>query len=117
MVHRMARSESSLQRGARLGAAQSRPRIVPRWLVLSALANFAANALFPRLSYRLRWITRAGPHGLALHVAAGTLAWLGVDALVRGLARAALKREDVAERLRAELGRPPWPEEVDRALR
>jgi hypothetical protein len=109
--------ESKTQREARMGAAFQRPSLVPRWLALSALATFASNALFPRLSYRLRWVTRAGPRGLALHLAAGTLVWLGADAMVRWTARAILKREEVVQRLRAELGRPPWPEEVDRALR
>jgi hypothetical protein len=54
---------------------------------------------------------------VAVRVALTTLAWLAIDAFARGIARAGLEREEVVKRLRAELGRPPWPEEVDRALR
>jgi DNA-directed RNA polymerase specialized sigma subunit len=53
---------------------------------------------------------------VAVRIVLSTLAWLAIDAFMRGMARAALEREEVVQRLRTELGRPPWPEEVDREL-
>ncbi|MEA2438840.1 MAG: hypothetical protein QOH76_264 [Thermoleophilaceae bacterium] len=80
-----------------------------------AFFNFALAALFPRLSYRERWVARAGPRGLAAYLCATTAMMLAVDWMVRAIARGTVEREELIERLRKELGRPPWPEEIDRA--
>jgi hypothetical protein len=110
----MARSESTTQRLARLGLAQRPPHTPHRWVLINFVGGALIGVLFPR---RLRWGTRGGPWAMALKIAANALAWLAMDALARGVARGVLAREEVAQRLRAELGRPPWPEELDRALR
>jgi hypothetical protein len=100
---------------ARLGGAARSPRLSLKTVARDALLNFALGALFPRLSYRLRWVARAGPRGIAAYVGAATLMMLAVDWMVRAIARGTLERDELRERLRKELGRPPWPEEIDRA--
>jgi hypothetical protein len=110
----MARSESTTQRLARLGLAQRPPHTPHRWVLINFVGGTLVGALPPPLT---SWLRRMEPRGLAWRIGLGTLVWLALDAIVRGVARATLEREQVAARLRAELGRPPWPEEVDRALR
>jgi hypothetical protein len=100
-----------LERTARLGIAATSPKISPRSHVFNTVASFAFNARFPRLAYRTRWITRAGPRGIALSVLGGFAGRLALDAFFRWSARESLRQRAIRERLRAELGRPPWPEE------
>jgi hypothetical protein len=113
----MVRSESKMERVARLGLAQQPPHTPPRWVAINFVGGALTGALFPRLTARLRRIEPRSPRALAIRFVLSTLAWLAIDAFMRGMAEAALDREKAEARLRAELGRPPWPEEIDRALR
>jgi hypothetical protein len=70
---------------------------------------------FPRLRRRLDSINRVGPRGFAIHVALHAAIIMGMDRLMRWFARSARERADLEARLREELGRPPSPEELERA--
>jgi hypothetical protein len=111
----MRAKSTSVERMARLGAASRSPRRPVRSIARDALLNFALGALFPRLAYRLRWVARARLRGVAAYIAVTTLGMLAADWIVRVVARGTLERDELRERLRKELGRPPWPEEIDRA--
>src|SRR4051794_24390395 len=100
---------------ARLGVA-SRPPVSPglRWVLLGWLV-LSSIALLPRpirllLSGRHR-SARSRLRGLGLHFAA----LVGMDWMVRWMAVAAIERRKLEERLREELGRPPWPGEIEDA--
>lgn len=99
-------------RRARLGLAATPPPTDLRKAALVALADTLLGAIFPRLSYRLRWVTRAGPRGVAASLAMRFAFTLAMDAMMRWIARATMERRDIEARLRKELGRPPWPGEV-----
>ena len=84
------------------------------WDVLvHAALTFVGTALFPRLSYRLRWPTRLRGRRLLVYIAGNTavLLWLGewVAPMARG---AAEKVEGVKQQLRWELGREPTEKEL-----
>ena len=86
-------------------------------IVLNMLLTVPLATRFPRLQRLLDWPAHASRRsllaGLTLHAALV----FGIDAVVRAGDRWAREREDLKARLRAELGRPPWPEELDRAWR
>jgi hypothetical protein len=108
----MRRAPIDLERRARLGIAATPPPTAVGKGAREALALTVLGAMFPRLSYRLRWVTRAGPRGVAANLAMRFASVLATDGLMRGLARAALERQGIEARLREELGRPPWPGEL-----
>lgn len=69
--------------------------------------------MFPRLACRLRWQTRLRGAGLAIYVVFNTLLLSGFKLLVFRMLR---WRAGVIERLEAELGREPTPEEFRAAV-
>jgi hypothetical protein len=97
------------------------PRKPPPLRLGVIAANFALTtvlgALVPRLQRLLDWPARAGRRrraaGLALHAAV----IFAMDGLMRLVEKGTREREELKARLRDELGRPPWPEEIDRAWR
>ena len=89
----------------------------PRELLQNAAVTFGANALFPRLSYRMRWPTRLGPRGLAVYIAfRASLLFAVLQVLMPFLRQLQANRERTQTALREELGREPTEEELDRAL-
>jgi hypothetical protein len=103
------------ERTVRLGVA-SRPPGPPelRWVLLGWLV-LSSIALLPRpirrlLSGRHR-SARSRLRGFGLHFAALS----GMDWFVRWMAIQTIERRKLDERLRAELGRPPWPGELEDA--
>jgi hypothetical protein len=65
----------------------------------------------------MRRNARPSPGRLLARVGRETLLrFLVVDESMRWSARQTIKRAEVEQRLRQELGRPPWPEELNRAL-
>jgi hypothetical protein len=109
-------SDDDLRRRAELGSAAIRPRHPPplRWILGGWLLNVATAFVFePRAPWR-RW-------SLSRRIAARVLfetvfRVFAIDAIVRWSARETLKRRALEQRLREELGRPPSPEELERAL-
>jgi hypothetical protein len=108
----MRASPDDSDRRARLGFAATPPPTDVRKAALAALPLTVLGAMFPRLSYRLRWVTRAGPRGVAANLAMRFVSVLTADAMMRLFARQAIERRDIEARLRKELGRPPWPGEI-----
>jgi hypothetical protein len=86
-------------------------------LVLNFLITVPVAALFPRIQRILYWPARSGLRGRAVSVALHGTLLFGMDAIARAAEKHAREREDIKARLRQELGRPPWPEEIDRAWR
>jgi hypothetical protein len=112
----MAEREPELERRARLGiAAVIPPRASPRVLVYNALFTVVVATLFPRLHHRLNWVARANVRGIATYLFLEAGSRMFGDAIVRWSARFDLRRAELERRLRRELGRPPWPEELERA--
>jgi hypothetical protein len=91
------------------------PPATPKVLFLNFVLTAAMETLFPRLRRRLDWITRVGPRGFAIHAGLHTAILMGMDWLMRWFAESGRKRAELEERLRRELGRAPWPEEIERA--
>jgi hypothetical protein len=110
-------SEHELRRRAALGSAAIRPRHPPplRWIAGVWVLNVAVSvAIEPWTPWR-RWSRR---RRIAARVLFETVfRVVAIDPMVRWSARETLKRAELEQRLREELGRPPWPEEVDRAWR
>ena len=85
-----------------------------RWLwdrprLINALLTFVGNALFPRLSHRLRWRDRLGARGTAIYV----VAQVGfIAAFILGVSRLARAEERIRAEVREQLGREPTPDEV-----
>ena len=103
------------ERTARLGVA-NRPPGPPelRWVLLGGLVS-TSTALLPRplrrlLSGRHR-SARSRVRRFVLHFSA----LVGMDWIMRWMARQTIERTKLEERLRRELGRPPWPGEVEAA--
>jgi hypothetical protein len=90
-----------------------KPGMVAANIALSTLLGAAS----PRLQRLIYWPARAGRRGVAASVALHTVALFSMDAIARLSAKNARELEELKERLRKELGRPPWPEEVARAWR
>jgi hypothetical protein len=87
-------------------------------ILQQAAWTFAANTLFPHLSYRMRWSTRLGLRGLTLYIAFNTLLQFHIrQYLLPALKRLQADRERVAADLRETLGREPSEEEIDQAFR
>ena len=101
---------------ARLGVAYRSPRTPARKIFRDALLNFALGALLPGLSRRIAWVARASPRRITVYILATTAFSLGIDWIIRAAGRGAVERHALETRLRKELGRPPWPEELERAL-
>jgi hypothetical protein len=75
--------------------------------------DFAQNALFPRLSHRLRWPSRLGAGATALYVVgrvASTVVLIYL--LARGARRLEAKREAARAELRTQLGREPTNDDL-----
>jgi hypothetical protein len=104
------------RRQARLGSAAIRPApIPPRWIPLIWLFATAAGMARP-IARRLPWGTWSRRRRLLTSIGAETLFRVFVaDALVRWSARQTIRRAEIEQLLREELGRPPWPEELERA--
>jgi hypothetical protein len=89
-----------------------------RELVGSAVLTFVGTAVFPRLSYRLRWASRLTGRWLVIYVLLRTvemfafLTW-GRPLMMRWLQQALQDKESAA----AELGHEPWPDEFQAYLR
>jgi hypothetical protein len=103
------------ERTARLGVA-NRPPAPPelRWVLLAWLLS-TSTALLPiqlrRLLSGRHRSARSRLRRLGLHLAA----LAGIDWVMRWMARQTIERRELEERLREELGRPPWPGEVEDA--
>jgi hypothetical protein len=89
----------------------------PREMVLNALITVVLATYFPTVYRRIHWVLRAGPRGIALRVALEAAGLFAVDRFARFFENAARKRAEIEARLREELGRPPWPEEIEAAWR
>jgi hypothetical protein len=87
------------------------PTLTLKDLALAFAATVAIETFFPRLN----WTRRYGPRGWAVHIAAETVMRMGMEKLIRSAKKSAREREALEARLRKELGRPPWPEELERA--
>jgi hypothetical protein len=104
------------ERTARLGVASRPPPGPPelRWVLLACLLS-TSTALLPRPIRRLLpgrpRSARSRLRGFGLHFAA----LVGMDWMMRWMAAAAIERRKLEERLRDELGRPPWPGEIEDA--
>jgi hypothetical protein len=90
------------------------PPPTPKVLALGALATIVIETFFPWLR-RFDWTRRLGPRGWAVHIALQASVIMGMDRLTRTIARSVRERADLEARLRKELGRAPWPEEIERA--
>jgi hypothetical protein len=93
------------------------PTPKPSWVAANIALSTVVGAASPRLLRLLYWPARAGRRGVAASVALHTAVLLGMDAIGRLAAKSARELEELKDRLRKELGRPPWPEEVARAWR
>jgi hypothetical protein len=84
-----------------------------RDFLAQAALTFVGNALFPRLSYRLRWPTRLRGRRLLLYAAGSTAVGFWLREWMVPMAReAAEKVEGVKQQLRWELGREPTGNEL-----
>jgi hypothetical protein len=77
----------------------------------------AVRTRFPRLRRFLDWPAHAGPRSLAVGMTLHAALLIAVDAIVRMGDKWRRERAEIQSRLRKELGRPPWPEELDSAWR
>jgi hypothetical protein len=87
------------------------PPPTPKVLALNFLISVAIETFFPQLD----WTKRYGRRGWAIHIALHAGLLMGMEKLSRYVAASARERAEVEKRLREELGRPPWPEELERA--
>src|SRR3712207_8693656 len=71
-----------------------RSTLFPYTTLFRSAYTFVGNALFPHLSYGLRWATRSGPRGLVLYIAVNTLL---LFALRTGFLRLARSEEHTSE--------------------
>jgi hypothetical protein len=110
-------SEHELRRRAALGSAAIRPLTRPpvRWIAGMWVLNVVVSvAIEPWLPWR-RWSRR---RRIFVRIVFETVfRVVAIDPIVRWSARETLKRGELEQRLREELGRPPSPEEVERAWR
>jgi hypothetical protein len=84
-----------------------------RDVLAQAALTFVGNALFPRLSYRLRWPTRLRGRRLLLYIAGNSAVGFWLRQWMVPMARGAAERiEGVKEQLRWELGREPTATEL-----
>ena len=84
-----------------------------RDVLAQAALTFLGNALFPRLSYRLRWPTRLRGRRLLLYIAGNSAVGFWLRQWMVPMARGAAERiEGVKEQLRWELGREPTAKEL-----
>src|SRR4051794_39166469 len=89
----------------------------PRALVLLAMALLSSlgGAFFPRLAYRMRWPSRAGPRGLIAYVILNTAVNYALRYALMDRVRAWSERyEGLRDELRLELGREPTEEEMQK---
>jgi hypothetical protein len=93
------------------------PRARPGILLLNFLITTPLGALFPRVQRLLYWPARERPRAVAASIALHAAAFLGMDAIARAADKHARERAAIGERLREELGRPPWPGEIENAWR
>jgi hypothetical protein len=111
----MGRAPVDMKRVERLGAAAHPPRMSARELAFQGVLLTTLGAVFPRLAYRARWLTRVRPRTVVIYIVARTGFGLAVDAGMRWMARISLQQQNVRERLSDELGRDPTREDVMRA--
>jgi hypothetical protein len=106
-----------IRRRARLGSAAKPPGPIPPRSILNYWLVATAAGVVAPLARRMRRDARGGPRRLLIRVGADALfRFLVVDAFTQWSARQTINRIETEQRLRAELGRPPWPEELERAL-
>jgi hypothetical protein len=87
------------------------PPPTPKSLALNFVLSVGIEAFFPWLD----WTKRYGPRGWAIHIAAHAALFMGMEQLMHSAQQSTQRREELKVELLKELGRPPWPEEIDRA--
>jgi hypothetical protein len=87
------------------------------WIALECLSTIVIVAFLRPLVRRLGWDPRMGTRGRVIFTALDAALRMAMDGIVRAGETRLREREDIKARLRQQLGRPPWPEEIARAWR